>query len=109
MVKAPNADADFSKSPYFKFNDDKVKLKMAGTLDLNEVQLNEKLNLEIKKFKKLQAMFLGKDNPADIQKVDLRNYMKFVLKDGTILEKRSVLDCIKNDLVLKNKIITVKA
>ncbi|MBP6908281.1 MAG: recombinase family protein [Candidatus Pacebacteria bacterium] len=83
--------------------------KMAGTLDLNEVQLNEKLNLEIKKFKKLQAMFLGKDNPADIQKVDLRNYMKFVLKDGTILEKRSVLDCIKNDLVLKNKIITVKA
>ena len=25
MVKAPNADADFSKSPYFKFNDDKVK------------------------------------------------------------------------------------
>lgn len=83
--------------------------KMAGTLDLNEIQLNEKLNLEIKKFKKLQAMFLEKDNPADIQKVDLRNYMKFVLKDGTILEKRSVLDCIKNDLVLKNKTITVKA
>jgi hypothetical protein len=25
MVKAPNADGDFSKSPYFKFNDDKVK------------------------------------------------------------------------------------
>ena len=82
--------------------------KMAGTLELNEVQLNEKLNLEIKKFKKLQAMFLGKDNSADIQKVDLRNYMKFVLKDGTILEKRSVLDCIKSDLILKNKTITVK-
>ncbi len=53
-------------------------------------------------------MFLGKDNSADIQKVDLRNYMKFVLKDGTILEKRSVLDCIKSDLILKNKTITVK-
>lgn len=25
IVKAPNADGDFSKSPYFKFNDDKVK------------------------------------------------------------------------------------
>lgn len=82
--------------------------KMASTLDLNEVQLTEKLNLEIKKFKKLQAMFLGKDNSANIQKVDLRNYMKFVLKDGTILEKRSVLDCIKSDLILKNKTITVK-
>lgn len=81
--------------------------KMASLLDLNEVQLNEKLNLEIKKFKKLQAMFLGKDNTADIQKVDLRNYMKFVLKDGTVLEKRSVLDCVKNNLVLKNKIISI--
>ena len=83
--------------------------KMAGTLDLNEVQLNEKLNLEIKKFKKLQAMFLGKDNTADIQKVDLRNYMKFVLRDGTVLEKRSVLDCIKSNLVLKNKTISIQA
>ncbi len=82
--------------------------KMASTLDLNEVQLTEKLNLEIKKFKKLQAMFLGKENSAEIQKVDLRNYLKFVLKDGTILEKRSVLDCIKSNLVLKNKAVTIQ-
>lgn len=82
--------------------------KMASTLDLNEVQLNEKLNLEIKKFKKLQAMFLGKDSTAEIQKVDLRNYMKFILKDGTVLEKRLVLDCIKSNLVLKNKIISIQ-
>ena len=81
---------------------------MASTLDLNEVQLTEKLNLEIKKFKKLQAMFLGKENSAEIQKVDLRNYLKFVLKDGTILEKRSVLDCIKSNLVLKNKAVTIQ-
>lgn len=83
--------------------------KMVDTLDLNEVQLTEKLNVEIKKFKKLQAMFLGKENAAEIQKVDLRNYMKFVLKDGTILEKRTVLNCIKNDLVLKNRNISIQS
>jgi DNA invertase Pin-like site-specific DNA recombinase len=83
--------------------------KMASTLDLNEVQLTEKLNLEIKKFKKLQAMFLGKENTAEIQKVDLRNYLKFVLKDGTLLEKRTVLNCIKNDLVLKNRNISIQS
>ena len=82
--------------------------KMATTLELNEVQLSEKLNLEIKKFKKLQAMFLGKENTAEIQKVDLRNYLKFVLKDGTILERRSVLDCIKSNLVLKNRVVTIQ-
>jgi hypothetical protein len=82
--------------------------KMASTLDLNEVQLTEKLNLEIKKFKKLQAMFLGKENAAEIQKVDLRNYTKFVLRDGTVLEKRSVLNCIKNNLILKNRSISIQ-
>lgn len=82
--------------------------KMVSTLDLNEVQLNEKLNLEIKKFKKLQAMFLGKENTAEIQKVDLRNYLKFILKDGTQLEKRSVLGCIKSNLILNDKILTVQ-
>ncbi len=82
--------------------------KMVGTLDLNEVQLTEKLNVEIKKFKKLQAMFLGKENAAEIQKVDLRNYTKFVLRDGTVLEKRSVLNCIKNNLVLKNRSISIQ-
>lgn len=82
--------------------------KMVSTLDLNEVQINEKLNLEIKKFKKLQAMFLGKENTAEIQKVDLRNYLKFILKDGTQLEKRSVLGCIKSNLVLNDRILTVQ-
>jgi DNA invertase Pin-like site-specific DNA recombinase len=82
--------------------------KMVSTLDLNEVQLNEKLNLEIKKFKKLQAMFLGKENTAEIQKVDLRNYLKFILKDGTQLEKRSVLGCIKSNLILNDRILTVQ-
>jgi site-specific DNA recombinase len=82
--------------------------KMAVTLELNEVQLTEKLNLEIKKFKKLQAMFLGKENTVEIQKVDLRNYLKFVLKDGTILERRSILDCIKSNLVLKNRTVTIQ-
>ncbi len=82
--------------------------KMANVLDLHEVHLTEKLNIEIKKFKKLQAMFLDIENTVEVQKVDLRNYLKFILKDGTILERRSILDCIKNSLVLKNAVLTIQ-
>lgn len=76
---------------------------MVDTIELNELQLTEKLNLEIKKFKKLQAMFLGKEHVPKIQKVDIRDYAIFVLKDGTILEKRSILECLKSQIVMKDK------
>jgi DNA invertase Pin-like site-specific DNA recombinase len=83
--------------------------KMANSLELNEVQLTEKLNVEIKKFKKLQAMFLGQENTTEIQKIDLRNYLKFVLKDGAVLEKRLILGCIKSNLVLKDRRIEIQS
>ncbi len=61
-------------------------VKMFDTLSLNKVKLNAKLDDEIQKFKKLQAMFLGKKRTEKIESVDLRDYAKFVLREGTILE-----------------------
>jgi len=67
------------------------------------VKLTEKLNEEIKHFKKLQAMFLGKENKPKIQDIDLRDYMKFVLKEGSILEKRSVLESLSGEINIHNR------
>lgn len=75
---------------------------MIEEISLDEVQLTDKLNLEIKKFKKLQAMFLGKEHIQKIHKVDIRDYAIFVLKDGTILEKRSILECLKSQIIMKD-------
>lgn len=77
-------------------------LKMADTLSLDKVKLTAKLNSEIQKFKKLQAMFLGKKKTEKIEPIDLKDYAKFVLRDGTVLEQRSVLECVSTELVLKN-------
>jgi len=82
--------------------------KMSQKLELNEVKLTEKLNQEIKRFKKLQAMFLGKDNKHKIQDIDLRDYIKFVLKEGSILEKRSALEALNSDLLMVNRGIFIK-
>ena len=83
-------------------------IKMFDTLSLNKVKLNTKLDDEIQKFKKLQAMFLGKKRTDKIESVDLRDYAKFVLREGSILEQRSVLGCVSSELVLKNSEITTK-
>lgn len=80
---------------------------MIDRLKLDQVKLTAKLNLEIQKFKKLQAMFLGRKKTDSIEPIDLKDYAKFVLKEGTVLEQRSVLDCIGSQLLLQNKQVEV--
>jgi hypothetical protein len=77
--------------------------KLSGKLEMNEIILNKKLNQEIKKFKKLQAMFLGKKIKSEILKIDLRDYIEFILKEGTNSEKREILDSLKGKLILNDR------
>jgi site-specific DNA recombinase len=81
---------------------------MTDDLELNTVTLNEKLKHEIQRFKKLQAMFLGKAKTEKIESVDLREYAKFVLKEGTVLEKRSILECLKSEIIIRHKLILLE-
>lgn len=77
-------------------------VKMLDTLSLDKVKIAAKLNDEIRKFKKLQAMFLGKKKSEKIELIDVRDYARFVLTEGTVLEQRSVLECISSELFLNN-------
>jgi hypothetical protein len=81
---------------------------MLDTLSLDKVKITAKLNDEIRKFKKLQAMFLGKKKSEKIELVDVKDYARFVLTEGTVLEQRSVLECISSELVLQNGQIMTK-
>jgi hypothetical protein len=83
-------------------------LDMVDTLNINKVKLTAKFDVEIQKFKKLQAMFLGKKKTEKIEPIDLKDYTKFVLKEGSPLEQRSILECISSELVLKNKVIRLQ-
>lgn len=83
-------------------------LDMVDALNINKVKLTTKLDVEIQKFKKLQAMFLGKKKTEKIEPIDLKDYTKFVLKEGSPLEQRSILECISSELVLKNKKIVIR-
>jgi len=39
--------------------------------------------------------------------VDIKDYAKFILKEGLIEEKRELLSCFKSKIILKNKIISL--
>ena len=78
-------------------------VKMLDTISLDQVKITAKLKDEIKKFKKLQAMFLGKKKTERIELIDVRDYARFVLTEGTVLEQRSVLECVSSELMLRDR------
>lgn len=46
---------------------------------------------------------LGVKDKVEVGEVDIRNYVKYMLRDGTDIEKRELLGCIKSKILLDNK------
>lgn len=72
-------------------------------IDLDEIGMKEKIKNEVERFKKFQKTLLGIKEKVEIGDIDIRNYAKYILKDGTDLEKRELLGCLRNRMMLKNK------
>lgn len=74
-------------------------------LDINDIGLKNQFNEEIERYYKFSKGLLGTAE-IDFNKqkdVDMRNYAKYVLREGSIIEKREVLGCLESKLIMKNK------
>lgn len=81
--------------------------RIIDELDINDLGLKRQFNDEIERYYKFSKGILGlKDSNFDKQKsIDMKNYAKYVLREGSIIEKREVLSQLESKLVMKNKII----
>jgi DNA invertase Pin-like site-specific DNA recombinase len=77
-------------------------------LEIQTVPLKEKITEEVKRFKKFQSMLLGNKTSIAVKDIDIRNYAKFILQEGSIDEKRDFLRYLKNGIIFTNKIIKLK-
>jgi len=82
--------------------------KLIEKIDLNEIGIQEKIKSEVERFKKFQKVLLGIKEKVQVGEIDIRNYAKYILRDGSDLEKRELLGCFKNRIVLINKIIKIE-
>ena len=76
-------------------------------INLNEIEVKEKIKYDVGRFSKLQKFLLGTKEKIDIPNIDVRGYAKYVLKEGTDIEKRELLGCLKSKILLSNKTITL--
>lgn len=66
------------------------QLKLHLPLSPSTSSLKYSLNLDLGQYKKSKE-------------IDIRNYAKYILKEGTVYEKRELLSCLKTKLILNNK------
>jgi DNA invertase Pin-like site-specific DNA recombinase len=76
-------------------------------IDIDEIGIKEKVKAEVERIKKFNSSLLGVKEKIKVEDVDIRNYAKFVLREGQNLEKRELLGCIKSTIQLKNKVINL--
>lgn len=76
-------------------------------IDINEIGMKEKIKLEIERFKKFQKLISGKSQIIKIEDIDIRNYAKFILAEGSMIEKRELLGNSKGKIVLSDKKISL--
>lgn len=76
-------------------------------VSINELGMRDKIKLEVERIKKFQQSLLGVKQQIQIKDVDIKDYAKFILKEGSIEEKRELLSCFKSKILLKEKAITL--
>ena len=76
-------------------------------IDLDELGIKEKIKKEVARFKKFQKVLLGITQPIQIDDIDIRDYTRFILRDGEDHEKRELLSCLKSKIALKEKVVVL--
>ncbi len=81
-------------------------INLMDTIDINELGMKHKFEEEMKRLQRFQRGVLGMTQiPKSQEDISMRTYAKYLLREGSIVEKRELLGCMKSKLVLKEKAV----
>ncbi len=83
-------------------------VELMDRVDLDELGIRSRIEDEIARFNKFRTGVLGHKQEKASPEVDVRNYTKYLLKEGTLVEKQELLACMKSKLVLRDKKISLE-
>ena len=82
--------------------------ELMDEIHLNEIGMKEKIKEEIERHKKFESGLLGiKSTTVKIADIDIRNYAKYILRDGKTSEKRELLTCLRSKVTMAEKRIKI--
>ena len=83
-------------------------LELIDKVELDASEIKSKIEKEISRFNKFQTNVLGQKKEKTDADVDIRNYAKYLLREGSLTEKREMIELFKSQLILKDKKITLQ-
>lgn len=97
------------KNKYIREEDLIIELlKILDKVNINELGMRQKLEDEIARFNIFQRSVLGStDKIKNRADTDVRNYAKYILKEGSTVEKRELLANLRSRIVYKDKTLTL--
>ena len=85
-------------------------LKILDQVNIDELGMRKRLEDEIARFNIFQRSVLGSTDKARAREdMDIRNYAKYILKEGSVSEKRELLGNLKSRISYKDKALTLLA
>jgi len=82
-------------------------IKLMNRIDLDELGVKSKVEREMARLNRFKAMLGEKERNGNID-VNSRDYAKYLLKEGTLIEKRELLSFLKSKLILKDRRILLQ-
>lgn len=77
-------------------------------VDINEFGIRKRFEEEVDRYNNFRGKVLGiKEKEKKGKKIDVREYAKYLLKAGTITEKRELLTCLKDRVLMKDRKISL--
>ena len=78
-------------------------LKLMDGIDLDKSGMRRNLEIEIERHKKFHSNIMGKpEEEYSAKDVDIRNYAKYLLREGSVFERRALLGAMKSKVLIKN-------
>jgi hypothetical protein len=83
-------------------------VNLIDKIDIDRLKTVEKIKKEIERFQKFNYILGNENTNTKMPEINVKNYAKYILLEGNKQEKRDLLECLKNKIYLKDKIIYIK-
>ncbi len=79
-------------------------IRLVDEVHLDELGIKEKVSHEFKRYNHFRTNVLGESKEdKGVADVDVRNYAKYILRKGSVFEKRELLTHLRSQLILEDK------
>lgn len=100
-------DRDCREKPIREEDLIKQMVELVDKIEVDQLKINEKVKAEMERFRKFSFMLGQNANQLKNINLDARNYAKYILLEGSKEEKRELLECMRGNIVLKNKKLAI--